>query len=138
MIFNNITLITLLLCFVDLEIKNITQKYNSNFTLCNFKYFSFDIKYCTNKGVMYGLHSSVPPMKLVGISFLSLVFLIIYYYHRIYDILPLIISSFFNIYDRWSNGYVRDYLYMEIISFKTNIFNLPDFFILSNMFLLFF
>ena len=137
MFFYNFSLITLFLCFVDLEIKNLTQKNISNFNICNFKYFKFDIKYCTNKGVMYGMHKNIQPLKLIWISLISMLFLIFYYYYRIFDIIPLLIGSIFNIYDRFICGYVRDYLYMEILGFKTNIFNLPDFFILLNMLLLF-
>jgi lipoprotein signal peptidase len=138
MFFYNYPLITLFLCFIDLEIKNLTQKYHSDFTICNYNYFKFDIKYCINKGVMYGMHNNIPPKKLIGISLFSMLILIFYYYYRILDILPLIIGSMFNIYDRFICGYVRDYLYMEILGFKTNIFNFPDFCILLNMLLLFF
>ena len=138
MYFYRNSLITLFLCFIDLEIKNLTRKYNSDFNICNYKYFKFDIKYCINKGVMYGMHKNIPPKKLIGISILSMLFLILYYHYRIIDILPLLIGSVFNIYDRFICGYVRDYLYMEIFGFKTNIFNFPDFVILLNMFLLLF
>ena len=84
------------------------------------------------------MHKNIPPKKLIGVSILSMLFLILYYHYRIIDILPLLIGSAFNIYDRFVCGYVRDYLYMEIIGFKTNIFNLPDFVILLNMILLLF
>lgn len=135
MFFYNFALITLIFCFVDLELKNITEKYNSNFTIFKSKYFDFEIKYCINKGVMYGMHKNIKPNNLILISLCSLLFIICFYYNKINIILPLVISSLFNIYDRFINGYVRDYLYMKILGFKTNIFNLPDFFILLNMFL---
>jgi signal peptidase II len=104
--------------------------------------FFFDLAHIHNFGISFGLFSnSFPPIVFVLIGILIIFMILIMLLKSKNNIEKwgytlIIIGAISNIYDRFANGYVIDFIYLHFKDFYWPAFNFADIYISIGLFII--